>query len=366
MSNKSWLLQLSLSLCLIIGVQPFAWAKDYLVTMSKPNNLYLIDAETKQITKECKLEGTMNPGIFVMSPDNKIAYILSGYWENVYGVEIDTCKVVFSAMQSDPSIRVKTIGSFAVSKDGKELYTVQNRTKLYRDHYEVLEPQFTVYDTSSGLNAKPIRTFPAPRRITIMATGENGKAYASGHELFEIDPKTGKFTVKIANATWDRPTYSRPDVLAFWPIGSQNNEFMLLYTANIYKDTSKKEVSKSVWGYQSVDLKTGEGVIKDFAPLEVLIFSGVRSPKQPNKLFGVYTQLSKHDLATDTLIKRIDLPHTYYCINVSTDGKLLYVGGTQDDIGIYDAESLERVGEIRLPSGGDMGVSTLHVISRES
>jgi len=366
MSKQHWIIRLGLSLCLLLGLQQVALAKDFIVTMSKPNNLYLIDAESKEIVKECKLDGFMNPGILVMSPDNKIVYILSGYWENVYGVEVDTCKMVFSAIQSNDGIRAKTIGSLAVSKDGKELYTIQNRTKMHLDHYEVLEPQLAVYDTASGLNAKPVRTFPAPRRITVMATGENGKLYASGHELFEVDPKVGQFTVKVANATWDRPTYSRPDILAFWPIGSQNNEFMLLYTATEFKDTTKKEPTKAVWGYESINLKTGEAVIDDFAPLEVIMFSGVRSPKHPDKLFGVYTQLSKHDLATDKLIKRVELPHTYYCINVSTDGKLLYVGGTQDDIGIYDAESLERVGEIRLPSGGDMGVSTVHVFSRPS
>ncbi|WP_020393930.1 quinohemoprotein amine dehydrogenase subunit beta [Thiolinea disciformis] len=366
MSINYWMSRLGLGLLLLLGVQQSVLAKDFIVTMSKPNNLYLIDADTKAIVKECKLEGIMNPGILVMSPDNKIVYILSGYWENVYGVEVDTCNIVFSAIQSGDGVRAKTIGSLAVSKDGKELYTIQNRTKLHRDHFEVLEPQLTVYDTAAGLKAKPLRTFPAPRRITVMATGENGKVYASGHELFEVDPQTGKFSVKIANASWDRPTYSRPDVLAFWPIGSQNNEFMLLYTAMEFKDTSKKEVSKAVWGYETVNLKTGETAIDDFAPLEVIMFSGVRSPQHPDKLFGVYTQLSKHDLATDKLIKRVELPHTYYCINVSTDGKFIYVGGTADDIGIYDAESLERVGEIRLPSGGDMGVSTLHVFSRPS
>ncbi|MEP4062676.1 MAG: quinohemoprotein amine dehydrogenase subunit beta, partial [Nitratireductor sp.] len=94
--------------------------------------------------------------------------------------------------------------------------------------------------------------------------------------------------------------------------------------------------------------------------------SAVRDPNDKSKLYGVYTQLSKHDLETKELIKRVDLPHTYYCINISSDGKELYVGGTNDDIGIYDAETLERTGEILLPSGGDMAAGTLHVISTGS
>ena len=94
------------------------------------------------------------------------------------------------------------------------------------------------------------------------------------------------------------------------------------------------------------------------------MFSAVRNPLAPNELYGVYTQLSKHDIATKQLVKRVDLPHTYYCINISSDGKELYVGGTNDDIGVYDAATLERIGEMRIPSGGDMGVSTLQLVAR--
>ncbi len=344
-----------------------AYAKDYLVTMSKPNNLYLIDAETQKVVNECKLEeGEMNPGIIVMSPDNKIAYVLSGLWSDIYGIDIDSCEIVFSAHQSTYNIRAKSIGSFTVSKDGTQLYTVRNRTRILEDRYEVLEPELAVYDTAAGLEAQPLRTYPAPRRVTLMATGKSGEVYLAGHDIFSVDPSNGQSTVKIANANWDRPTYSPPDVLAFWPIGSQNDEFLLLYTAAVFTDETQTEMADFVWGYESIDLSTGETEIADFASLEVLMFSAVRSPHNANELYGVYTQLSKHDLSNNSLIKRVDLPHTYYCVNISSDGKTVYVGGTQEDIGIYDADTLERTGEIILPSGGDMSVSTLHVIQRDS
>ncbi len=105
--------------------------------------------------------------------------------------------------------------------------------------------------------------------------------------------------------------------------------------------------------------------MRDFASIEVLMFSGVRNPHKPNELFGVYTQLSKHDVDSGTLIKRVDLPHTYYVINISSDGKELYVGGTNDDIGVYDSETLYRIGEMRIPSGADMSVATVQIAQME-
>lgn len=341
-----------------------ALAKDYLVTIAKPNHLYVIDAEAREITNECVLDFNVMPGIFVMSPDNTTAYILGDRWENVYGVNIDSCETTFSAKQSYDDVRVKTIGSLALSKDGAEIYTVQNRTRLLPDRHEVLEPRLAVYATADGLDAEPARTHPAPRRVTLMQTDREGMVYLAGHDVFAMDPETGEMTTKIANANWDRPTYSPPDVLAFWPVGTQNDEFLLLYSAAVFTDESMSELADFVWGYQSIDLTTGETEIDDFSSFEVIMFSAVRNPNAENELYGVYTQLSKHDLATDELVKRVDLPHTYYCVNISTDGSEIYVGGTMDDIGIYDSETLERIGEVRLTSGGDMAASTLHVIQR--
>lgn len=359
------LIAASAALCLGLSALP-ALAKDLIVTVAKPDRLYVIDAAARSIETDCKLDFNLIPGVIAMSPDNSVAYILGNRWEDVFGVELATCKTVFSAHQSEGDIRRKTIASLAVSKDGKEVYTVRNPVRLLADRYEVMEPELAVYDTSAGLDAEPARSFPAPRRMTVMATGRDGTLYAAGHEIYAIDPKTGETTIKIANKSWDRPTYSGPDVLAFWPIGTQADEFMLLYTAAKFTDATQSEIADFVWGYETVDLTTGESEIADFASLEVIMFSGVRDPNDKSKLYGVYTQLSKHDVEKKELIKRVDLPHTYYCINISSDGKEIYVGGTNDDIGVYDAETLERIGEILLPSGGDMAAGTMHVISTGS
>lgn len=354
----------ALALGLAAAVSVPAAAKDFLVTIAKPGNLYVVDAAARTVTKDCKLGFNASPGIITMSPDSKIAYILADRWGGVFGVDIDSCEVVFSANQSHGDIRARVIGSIAVSKDGKELYTVRNPVKILSDRYQVMDPEFVVFDTAAGTDAKPVRTFPAPRRITLMATDRTGKVYAAGHDIFEFDPKTGAQSVKIANASWDRPTFSPPDVLAFWPIGTQNDEFMLLYTAAKFTDEKREEIADFVWGYETINLTTGEAKIADFASLEVIMFSAIRNPHRPNELYGVYSQLSKHDIDKNELVKRVDLPHTYYNLNISTDGKEIYVGGTNDDIGVYNSDTLERIGEIKLPSGGDMAAATLQIIQR--
>ena len=242
---------------------------------------------------------------------------------------------------------------------------MRNPVRHLIDRYEVMEPEFAVYRADAGLEAQPDRVFPAPRRSTLMSAGKGGEVYVAGHDVFKVDPATGAFETAIPNRSWDRPTYGGPDVLAFWPMGAQNDRFMLLYSAAVFADESKTEMTDFVWGQETINLATGETEIEDFAPFEVIMFSAIRNPNAENELYGVYTQLSKHDLDTKELVKRVDLPHTYYSINIASDGSELYVGGTNDDIGVYDPETLERIGEMRIPSGGDMGTATVQLIRVE-
>lgn len=342
-----------------------AAAKDLLVTVAKPGNLYVFDAGERSLLKDCPMGVDMSPGVIQMSPDGKVAYVLVNRWQDVIGIDIETCDKVFYAAQSDGETMRRSIGSLAVSPDGAEVYTIRNPVKMLPDRYQVEDAEFAVFAADAGTEAEPVRTYPAPRRSTVMTAGDDGTVYIGGHDIFGFDPSSGEIDVAIPNASWDRPTYSPPDVLAFWPIGRQNNEFLLMYTAAVFTDATQAEMADFVWGYSTVDLTTAETDVRDFTSFEVLMFSAVRDPNAPNLLYGVYTQLSKHDVDKPELIKRVDLPHTYYVIQVSSDGSEIYVGGTNDDIGVYDAESLERIGEMLIPSGGDMGTATMQIVQVE-
>lgn len=339
-----------------------AAAKDYLVTITKPSNLYLIDAAERKVVRECKLDVDTNPGVIVPSPDGKIAYFLGGLWENVYGIDLETCELVFSAEPSSPEIQSKTMGSITVSQDGTEIYQVLNPVRKFVDRYQVLEPKLVVYDAKAGLGALPVRSFTVPRRIGIMAADRKGRVIMGGHSIYALDPQTGAIDELMKTTFWDRPEFGTPDSFSFWPVGAQSDEFFILYSAPKFASAKQEQLTDFLWGYQAVNLTTGEPEMAEFGSVEVLMFTGIRNPADKDTFYGVYTQLSKHDLAKKELIKRVDLPHTYYCINISTNGREIYVGGTQDDIGVYDSESLERIGEVRLPSGGDMSTATLQVV----
>ncbi len=332
---------------------------EYLLTVTRPNHLQVIDMQTDKVVRRCDIPGSFG-GQIALSPDNRIAYLLSNGMENLYGLNIETCDLVFSAYQSSNDIRVKTFVSLAVSTDGKELYTVQNPVKLLTDEYRVMSPVLAVFNTADGKDAKPVRSFPVDRRITTIAAAANGEVFLGGGDLQAINPKTGKIRMVSALQNEDRPNWLTPDAFAMFNLGEQANEYILPYvTAEFTDDTMNFETASWWWGMNRVDLATGKNERMEFAPFEFIIFNLVADPNDKNTVYGAFNTLSKHDVKNKKVLGVKDLDHTYYNINISGDGKRLYIGGTSSDISIHDPDSLDKIGSIQL--SGDMSTSDLRV-----
>jgi len=129
-------------------------------------------------------------------------------------------------------------------------------------------------------------------------------------------------------------------------------------------DLSKAEDDPSAYrnGMLTLDLETQEFKMREYEDFAVIIFSTVVNPVRRNEAYGVYSQLSKIDIEKNELIARKDMDHTYYAVNVSSDGKELYAGGTLNDIAIYDTESLDKIGSITIP-GGNMALSSMRMVN---
>ncbi len=334
---------------------------DYLAIASRKQQLHIVEAKTRKIVQTCNLVDEYGPGALVISEDGKKAYLLQNNMQAIYGYDIQTCKNFFQAHFTKKDIRGIAVLSIAVSKDGKEVYTIYNPTRMKSDRYEVLEPRFAVFNTADGLNAKAIREFKAPRQTTIMSIAHDNDVYTVGKSLYKINPKTGKIKVAAKLRHWDKQYYSPPDSLAMWPIGKVSNEFMIMYTAAKFpNDKFDMNEAEFVWGATRVDLTTGEIEQEDFAPLETIMFTGMTDPRDSNILYGALTDLTKFDRKNKKVIKRVDLDHTYYSLNLAHDGSEIYISGTLNDIVVYDSNTLEKIGKILLPDG-DTGAGTLQV-----
>ena len=156
---------------------------------------------------------------------------------------------------------------------------------------------------------------------------------------------------------WTLAAHSQPDMLAFWPVMEPTGVFV----TPLYSEVTSGDNKVPRTGLMSLDLGSGKLDFQDFEDSAALIFSSVLSPDR-KRVFGVYTTLTEVDVAHHSLARRKLLDHTYYAINISADGRELYLGGTMCDVGFYDTATLERKANLKLPDCTDQSLASLRVI----
>ncbi len=347
-----------------------ATAKDFLIAGVKPDKLVLVDAAGRKVERTYTLrDGAPGPAAIVPSPDGKVAYVLVNRWESVVGIDLDSGQEVFRADFSTPPSstaspeRVKGIAA-EVSPDGKELYVFQSPVELAPDEYHVKDTRIAVYRTADGTAAKPARVLPGPRRTSLLAFSHDGsKLYALSWDLLVLDPATGKELGRHEVRHWGRPGYGEPDLIDMWPQWETSGILVSPYNV-MRSDVPPTDPGAARTGLLSLDLASGAFAMEDFENTTKVIFSGVVNPVRRDEVFLVYATLTKLDRRSHKVVKRIDVDHTYYAINISSDGREVYLGGAMDDIGVYSTDSLKRLGIIRLPGGGDQATASLRLVRR--
>lgn len=348
---------------LLAGAAP-AFAKDYLITATRSGKIYMFDPVERKLVKEFPLKGGAALGV-QPSPDGKVVYVMNEQLGVLRGVDLDSGAEVFEAKFSEGDIRGRGFAAMAVSPDSKEIYAVVFRTKLLKTEFQVLDPVINVYAANGGLDAKPIRTIKVPRQVATMFFSTKGdKLYLIGPNIQAIDPKTGKVLETFPIRATKRPNMTPPDVFGVWGQYDQAKVWVNP-TFSARTDLPPTDPAAFRTGMMRIDLETGKFSIEDFENTAAIIFSAVASPVNHDDVYGIYTQLSKVDMKSKTLVKRVELEHTYYTINISSDGKELYVGGTMNDIGVYDAQTLEKIGEMKMPDGSDMAASWVQIVKRD-
>lgn len=356
---------LTASVFVLAGSPAEVGAKEFLVTGAKPDKLLVIDAKAREVVKTHTIPNAA-PGLLTVtpSPDGKTAYAIVNGWESVSGIDLDSGKEVFRADFSKKGVRSKAMFGMDISPDGKELFVFLSPVKLGLGEYEVQDVHIAVYNTADGVGAQPVRTLPAPRRTALLLSSTDGtKLYAVSWDIVEMDPKTGKVTGTHKIRNWGRENYSEPDVLDVWPQFEQSGIFSTPYYA-VRTDLSPDDPAAYKTGLVTLDLKTGAFEAEDFEDTSVVIFSSAINPVRRNEVYMVYTQLTKMDRDKHEVVKRIDLDHTYYCLNVSKDGSEIYLAGTMNDIAVYSTDSFERIGTIQVPGGADLALASIRVVDR--
>ncbi len=236
----------------LLAAAPVALGRELLLTGAKPDRLIVIDPATRSIQSVFRIPNA-GGSLFtiVPSPDGRIAYVLVNRMEHIVGIDLRSGKSVFRADLSSPEERVKDFGGFALTPDGKELIAYELPVLLKPNEYQVEEPRFVVFKTNAGLQAKPVRSFAAPRRVHMLLMRPSGRSfYALGFDLYEYDLHSGKLLGERGIQHWTLAAHSQPDMLAFWPVMEPTGVFV----TPLYSEVTSGDNKVPRTGLMSLDL----------------------------------------------------------------------------------------------------------------
>lgn len=353
-------------LVMAMGATAEAAPKEYLVTGAKPNHLFVVDMQARKVVKDITIpgDGTSPQGI-LPSPKGDIVYVLVNGWSEISGIELKSGKEVFRVRTAHDDDERSLVMGFTISPDGKRLYVNEVPTKVGIDRYAVQPTRISIYRTDAGLEAKPEKILRnTPRRIAMLMMNPQGdKLYALGWDFYTLDPNTGQVVGTFPLRNWTRPAESPPDLLNFWPMYEASGIFSSPM-GYMRTDLPEDDPGAYVTALLTLDLRAGQF---DILPLQVApeVFFTITIAPNRRVAYGGFNELSKIDLLRGRVVKRVPLDHSYYQFNVSKNGREVYVGGTMCDIAIYNADNLEKLGNVELTGCPDMGGAGMRMITTD-
>lgn len=338
-------------------------AADYILAPAKPDRLVVVNADKMAIEKVIELgaENGPMPYVPVVAPGGKLAYVTVNKSESILKVDLMTGETLGRIDMSTPTERVKGLFGLALSPDGKVLASYQSPVKLAQSHLEVQPTRIALYDAET---LQPTLTFDAPRQVTLVMFSLDGtRIYAMARAMHVFDAATGAKIEELPIHGWQADTYSQPDVLDVWSQHESSGMMVTpFYAARLDMDMTNPEAFRT--GMLTLDLGSGDMVMRDVRNTDVFYFSTAASPDK-TRAFGAYNVLESFDLVNNTPLKRVALPHSYYSVNVSTDGSTVWLGGASSDLAAYDAETLERKGAVEMPDGASMSLASVRLFTRD-
>ena len=298
----------------------------------------VIDGERDEIAREISLRGT--PYYVTGSRDGRRVFAITGKRQFIDIIDAETGKVVDSISFSLPKKKIAArFYGLAVNPKGNQLYAhiVSSREEL--DEIIPEPPYLAVVDLQTKKIAGKVRVPYGVGALLPLSGGK--KVYAFGRDIYVIDLVQLKIekTINLANppAGGEGPLNALP----FWTHYPKDGLFAIPLV-------TQDPITNSLQiGLLLLDTVSGKTEKLELGP-PVSIFSAVASPDRQTA-YGVFTQITVVDLKEKRITRTSPLPASFYTVDVSSNGKKLYISGAAPQVLVVDAVSLKTLKTIDLP-----------------
>ena len=348
---------LGTALLLASGNAP-ALGKDILLQGMLHNKFNVLDGDKDEIVATIETKGKKVTNFTWDPRDLDKVYTITDWGQQIEQLDLAGKKVVRTFRMGSGDVKVRTLDIELNPANPNLLYALSLRQRWLSDEIVDMTPAVLVLDLTTG---KVVKEIEIPRGCTNIFFGDDGSEfYVTGRDVFVYDPATGK-QVNFLGIGHPTTTGVDPQIsLNIWRLHDQSGMAMILVG-------SQNSANNLMYqGYYTIDLrkKSTEGSMKlvtDIGPLYIQ-FSGVVSPDR-KYYYTVLNKIEKRDFATNRLLATAaDLDKSYYTIQISSDGKKLYLGGGGDTILIYSTETMKLLK--RLDTPGDAVLTHFRVQHR--
>ncbi len=347
---------LGTALLLASGNAP-ALGKDILLQGMLHNKFNVLDGDKDEIVATIETKGKKVTNFTWDPKDLDKVYCITDWGQQIEQLDLAGKKVVRTFRMGGGGVKVRALDIELNPANPNLLYALSLRQRWLSDEIVDMTPAVLVIDLATG---KVVKEIEIPRGCTNIFFGYDGSEfYVTGRDVYVFDPMTGK-QVNILGLAHPTTTGVDPQIsLNIWRLHDQSGMAMVLVgslaTAN----------NLPYQGSYTIDLKkkSTEGSMKlvtDIGPLYNQ-FSAVVSPDR-KYYYMVLNKVEKRDFATNRLLATADVDKSYYSIQISSDGKKVYLGGGGDSILVYDTETMKLLKKLDTP--GDAVLTHFRVQNR--
>ena len=347
---------LGTALLLASGTAP-AVGKDILLQGMLHNQFNVIDGDKDEIIATINTQGKKVTNFTWDPKDLDKVYTITDWGQQIEQLDLAGKKVVRTFRMGSGDVKVRALDIELNPANPNLLYALSLRQRWLSDEIVDMTPAVLVLDLTTG---KFVKEIEIPRGCTNIFFGDDGSEfYITGRDVFVYDPTTGK-QVNFLGLAHPTTTGVDPQIsLNIWRQHDQSGMAMILVGSQATANNLTYQ------GYYTIDLrkKSTEGSMKlvtDIGPLYNQFSAVVSSDRK--YYYMVLNKVEKRDFATNRLLATADVDKSYYTIQISSDGKKVYLGGGGDSILIYDTETMKLVKKLDTP--GDAVLTHFRVQKR--
>lgn len=342
--------RLAIALATLLLCVSFGWGQDheYFVLGIHPTGLLVIDTATDQIIAQIPTKGR-SPKEVVPSPDGKHVFLDTDGRALIEVVNIPGRKVEEVINLAQPGIKINIFG-IAVSRKGDRLFAHIRPVKELPDELVAMPPEIWSIDLATHEKKK---IMDAPDAVvSLYVPADPNHLIAWGRDIYIIDLAQRRVVKTLPMRTGLPPDQAPMDTLPFFNQYEQSGIVSMPYYA------TNPLSHKLVLGMVNMDVDTGKLDLFELGP-PIPLYSSVISPDR-KRAYMVMTQLVVVDLEQRRILEVRDTERTGYVINLSRDGKKLYLPSAGPFVDVYDAQTLKIIHRIELP--GDPSSSQLRAL----